>query len=130
MTIQDSAILAACKEGISIWQKAFNAQNAAGCAEQYAEDTVMEAKPFGTFTGREEIQAFWQNIIDQGYRDVDYSDVNWQRVDQNNEESGYLLTSSWTMNKAFGVVHKEHWAVQADGKARLMSDFFEIQGER
>lgn len=130
MTTQDSAILIACKTGIARWQQAFNTQNAAGCAAQYEENTIMEAKPFGTFTGREEIQAFWQNIMDQGYCDVAYSDVNWQQVDQNNEESGYLLTSSWTMNKAFGVVHKEHWVVQADGKARLVSDYFEIQGER
>lgn len=34
------------------------------------------------------------------------------------------------MNKAFGVVHKEHWAMQCDGSAKLVSDCFEVQGER
>ncbi len=34
------------------------------------------------------------------------------------------------MNKAFGVVHREHWALEADGCARLVSDDFEVQGER
>lgn len=34
------------------------------------------------------------------------------------------------MNKAFGVVHREHWVVQEDGHARLVSDYFEVQGER
>ena len=45
-------------------------------------------------------------------------------------EDGYILTSSWTMNKAFGVVHREHWQVGADGLAKLASDDFEVQGER
>lgn len=119
-------ILAACKAGISAWQQAFNSQDAAGCAAQYAEDTVMEARPFGTFTGREEIRAFWQNIMDQGFADVDYTEIKWEPIG----EDGYLLTASWTMNKAFGVVHSEHWTVQEDGKARLIADNFEVQGER
>jgi hypothetical protein len=128
MTTQDNAILLACKEGISTWQKAFNSQNAAGCAGQYTADCVMDARPFGTFKGRDEIQAFWQNIMDQGYADVAYTGVSWQAVSEEEKEQGYILTSSWTMNKAFGVVHKEHWIVEADGRARLLSDDFEIQG--
>ena len=28
-------VLAACKEGIALWQQAFNAQDAKGCAKQY-----------------------------------------------------------------------------------------------
>ena len=119
-------ILAACKAGISAWQHAFNSQDADGCAAQYAEGTVMEARPFGTFTGREEIQAFWQNIMDQGFSDVDYTEVKWEPIG----EDGYLLTANWTMNKVFGVVHSEHWTIQEDGKARLIADDFEVQGER
>jgi len=34
------------------------------------------------------------------------------------------------MNKAFGVVHREHWIVQRDGIARLLNDEFEVMGER
>lgn len=128
MTTQNDQALLACKEGIDTWQKAFNKQDAAGCAGQYTADSVMDARPFGTFKGREQIQAFWQNIMDQGYADVSYTDVVWQASDS--AEQGYILTSKWTMNKAFGVVHKEHWVVEADGKARLLSDDFEIQGER
>ncbi len=126
-TALENGILDVCQQGINTWQDAFNRQDAAGCAGQYTEDSVMEARPFGTFTGRAEIQAFWQGIMDQGYREVEYSDVKWQQAD---DGPGYILTSSWTMNKAFGVVHKEHWIVETDGKARLISDVFEIQGER
>jgi len=122
----ESSTLNACQQGIAIWQAAFNKQDAAGCAAQYTQNAVMQAQPFGTFKGREEIQAFWQGIIDDGYSQVEYSNVKWQPA----EGQGFLLTSSWTMNKAFGVVHKEHWIVEADGKARLLSDDFEIQGER
>ncbi len=125
--ISDSnPVLAKCQAGISAWQQAFNSQDAAGCAAQYAEDTVMEARPFGIFKGREAIQAFWQNIIDQGFKDVNYTNVTWEPKG----DDGYILTSSWTMNKAFGVVHREHWQIQADGLARLVSDDFEVQGER
>lgn len=122
----DKNILDLCKEGINAWQKAFNNQDAAGCAAQYTEDCIMEAKPLGVFNGREEILACWQNIIDQGFAHVEYSNIKWEAA----EDGGYILTSSWEMNKAFGVVHREHWIVEQDGKARLKSDSFEIQGEK
>ncbi|AYV24745.1 MULTISPECIES: nuclear transport factor 2 family protein [Vibrio] len=114
------------KTGISAWQVAFNNQDAAGCAAQYAEDAVMVAKPFGTFEGREAIQAFWQNIIDQGFKDVDYTNTKWEKAG----ETSYILTSDWTMNNAFGVVHKELWEIQTDGASRLTYDEFEVLGER
>lgn len=122
----DKNILDRCKEGISAWQKAFNNQDAAGCAAQYTEDCIMEAKPLGVFKGREEILECWQNIIDQGFTNVEYSNIKWKAA----EDGGYILTSSWQMNKAFGIVHREHWIVEQDGKARLKSDSFEIQGEK
>ncbi|MCG9681712.1 nuclear transport factor 2 family protein [Vibrio sp. Isolate23] len=120
------SVLEACQAGIEAWKAAFNRQDAKGCAEQYAEGTTMIAKPFGTFEGREQIQVFWQNIIDQGFSDVSYTDTTWETVDDNN----YILSSKWTMNKAFGVVHKEVWTLQEDGKARLTYDEFEVLGER
>lgn len=124
--MSDNHVLNACKKGISAWQEAFNSQNAAGCAAQYNENCVMNARPFGKFKGKEAIQSFWQNIIDKGFSNVEYSNVQWEA----SEDNGYILTSSWTMNKAFGVVHCERWVVELDGCARLISDDFEIQGER
>lgn len=119
-------VLAACQQGIENWKKAFNAQDAKGCADQYSQNCTMHARPLGTFEGREAIEAFWQEIIDQGFRDVSYTEVNWQPYG----EDGYILTSKWTMNNAFGVVHREHWVVESDGHARLAEDDFEILGER
>ncbi|CAK6715670.1 conserved hypothetical protein [Vibrio harveyi] len=120
------SVLERAQAGISAWQIAFNNQDAAGCVAQYAEDAIMVAKPFGTFEGREAIQAFWQNIMDQGFNSVDYTNTKWEQ----DSEQGYILTSDWTMNKAFGVVHKELWEIQADGLSRLTYDEFEVLGER
>jgi ketosteroid isomerase-like protein len=124
--MSDQQLLAKCQAGISTWQLAFNRQDAAGCAARYTVDSVMDARPFGTFTGRQEIQAFWQGIMDKGFADVEYTNINWEAA----EDQGYILSSSWTMNKAFGVVHREHWVIEEDGEARLLSDDFEVQGER
>lgn len=123
MTQED--VLNRCQAGIAAWQQAFNQQDAAGCVAQYSRDATMNARPFGVFQGHEEIQQFWQNIIDQGFTNVSYSDVHWEAIGID----GYLLSAQWRMNKAFGVVHREHWVVESDGKARLISDEFEVQGE-
>ena len=119
-------LLAICQQGSESWKSAFNAQDAAGCAAQYSENSVMEAKPFGVFKGREAIQDFWQGIIDKGFAEVEYQETQWEKSPDN----GYLLSSSWTMNKAFGVVVREHWVLEADGKARLIYDEFEVRGEK
>jgi len=122
----EQTVLEACKQGIEAWKAAFNSQDAQGCAAQYQADCVMHARPFGVFEGREAIQAFWQDIMNKGFKDVEYSDVEWQALG----EDSYILSAKWTMNQAIGVVHKEVWQVQQDGKARLVSDDFEVQGER
>tara|TARA_Y100001956_G_C4117322_1_gene185567 strand:+ start:1325 stop:1699 length:375 start_codon:yes stop_codon:yes gene_type:complete len=122
----EQQVLEACKEGIATWQKAFNNQDAKGCAEQYNDNAVMQARPFGTFEGKQMIESFWQGIIDQGFRDVEYTNVEWRKFD----DTSFILTSKWTMNKAFGVVHRELWRIEADNKARLIEDEFEVMGER
>ncbi|MEM8641492.1 MAG: nuclear transport factor 2 family protein [Cyanobacteria bacterium P01_G01_bin.54] len=103
------------------WKAAFNAGDAAGCAAQYEADAVMQARPFGTFKGTEAIQAFWQNLITDGYTDVEYIDQKIEVVDA----TAAVLTSKWRMNKASGVIHRELWVVQADGEAKLREDDFE-----
>lgn len=119
-------VLEICKAGLEAWQQAFNQHNAIGCADQYTEDSTMVTQPFGTFVGRDKIQAFWKDIIDQKFSNVAYHDIQWKAE----TADSYILTSKWTMNKAFGIVHKEHWKVQSDGKARLIYDHFEVLGEK
>ena len=103
------------------WKNAFNSGDAAGCAAQYEEGAIMHARPFGTFTGRQEIQTFWQNLIDDGYTSVEYIDPEIETID----DKTVLLKSGWKMNKAAGVIHKEIWVLQVDGTALLREDDFE-----
>jgi len=121
---QKAAVLEATKRASEQWQSAFNSGDAAGCAAQYEENAVMRAKPFGTFTGTTEIQAFWQKLIDDGFSDVEYLEPSIKVVD----ETSAILTASWKMNKAKGVIHQELWVLQEDGTAKLREDDFEAIG--
>ena len=117
-------VLSALKDASEKWKTAFNKGDAEGCASQYESDAVMTAKPFGTFSGTEEIRAFWQKLIDDGFSDVEYIDPEIEVID----ESSAVLSSEWKMNKAKGVITKELWVLQSDGTAKLRIDEFEAQG--
>ncbi len=121
---QKEIVLAAVNQASATWKAAFNSGDAAGCAAQYEADAVMHARPFGTFTGTDEIQAFWQNLINDGFAEVDYIDPRIEVIDA----SSAILSSGWKMNKAKGVIHKELWVLQEDGSAKLREDDFEAQG--
>lgn len=124
MPEQAATVLDAVKQASAQWKGAFNAGDAAGCTAQYEDNAVMQAKPFGTYTGTAEIQAFWQKLIDDGFAAVEYLDPQITVIDQ----SSAVLTSRWRMNKASGVIHKELWVLQADGTAKLRIDEFEALG--
>lgn len=121
---QETAVLDAVASASAAWKQAFNSGDAAGCAGQYEADAVMQAKPFGTFTGTVEIQAFWEGLIADGFSDVDYIDPKVEVID----EVSAVLTSGWKMNKAHGVIHRELWVLQSDGAAKLREDDFEAEG--
>lgn len=116
-----TVVLDAVKASSEKWKAAFNSQDAAGCAAMYEPHAVMHARPFGTFTGREEIAGFWAKLIQDGFADVEYVEPRIEVVD----ESTALLTSQWRMNQAKGVIHRELWVLGEDGVARLREDDFE-----
>ena len=121
---QKDTVLNAVDVASAAWKSAFNTGDAAGCANQYEENATMRAEPFGTFTGTKEIQAFWQNLIDEEYSDVSYVEPRIEVIDS----SSAVLKSGWKMNKAGGVIHKELWVLQPDGTAKLREDYFEAKG--
>ena len=41
----------------------------------------MRAEPFGQFDGREKLQQFWQNLVDEGDSDVAYIDLQFTIID-------------------------------------------------
>jgi ketosteroid isomerase-like protein len=103
------------------WKSFFNQGNAEGCASMYEKDAQMMAKPFGLFQGREQIQAFWENLVAQGFSDVTYLDTKIEAVD----DTSTVLSSNWRMNNAQGVITRELWVLQEDGTMRLREDHFE-----
>lgn len=107
------------------WKTAFNSGDAAGCAAQYEPTAVMNARPFGTFTGTIAIQEFWQQLIDDGFAHVEYLQPSIKVLDK----SSAVLTSRWKMNQAQGLIHKELWVLQKDGQAKLRHDDFEAIDE-
>ena len=103
------------------WKTFFNQGNAAGCASMYEESATMVAKPFGVYEGREEIEAFWQNLIKQGFAEVTYLGPKIEVIN----DSSTVLTSHWVMNNAQGVITRELWVLQSDGTMQLREDHFE-----
>ena len=122
ITNEQKAVVQKAVEAASLrWVTAFNSGNAEACAEQYEHSAVMHARPFGTFYGTDEIRAFWQNLIDDGFAQVEYINPELNVID----ETSAVLTSNWKMNKAGGIIHKELWVLQSDGTAKLREDDFE-----
>ncbi|MEM7061600.1 MAG: isochorismatase [Cyanobacteria bacterium P01_B01_bin.77] len=119
-----SALLTAVHEASARWQKAFNIGDAAGCTAQYESTATVQAMPLGSYSGHEQIQAFWQQLMNDGFADVEYIEPKIEVLD----ETTAVLTSKWKMNKAYGMIHRELWALQVDGTAKLREDIFEVQG--
>ncbi len=106
------------------WREAFNAGDADAAAALYEEDAVMVVVPSGTFEGRDAIRAFWANIIANGFDDVVYYNTTTSVLDQSLTTA--RVSAHWKMNKAQGIITKELWALQPDGRALLREDHFEI----
>lgn len=121
---QKATVEAAVWKASETWKNAFNRGDGKGCAAQYEADAVMHARPFGTFTGTAEITAFWEKLIADGFADVEYIEPQLEVVD----EKSAILKSGWKMNNASGVIHKELWVLQSDGRALLREDDFEAKG--
>lgn len=120
---KNTIVLEAVNIASTKWKHSFNSGDATGCASQYEEDAIMNAKPFGLYMGTVAIQAFWQKLIDDGFSEVDYIEPNINVID----EKSALLTSRWKMNNAQGIITKELWVIQSDGTAKLREDNFEVQ---
>ncbi|MCH6255647.1 hypothetical protein MLD52_03755 [Puniceicoccaceae bacterium K14] len=121
---QKERVVSAVKAASNKWRVAFNSGDASECAAQYEGSAVMKAEPFGVFEGAENILAFWQKLIDDGFSDVEYVDPKIDVID----EQSAILSSAWKMNNAHGVIHRELWVVQSDGVAKLREDHFEAVG--
>lgn len=119
-------VLHAVEAASAGWQSAFNSGDAAKVADFYETGAVMNAQPFGTYTGRRSILRFWAELIAKGFQDVRYENPKVEVVNEN----AAIISADWEMNNAYGVITKELWVLQEDGTAKLRSDNFEVLGEQ
>lgn len=119
---QEATLLIAVATASQAWKDAFNAGDAAAAAALYEDDAVMVVKPFGTFTGKDEILAFWTDLVSKGFDDVVYVDTKTVVLDGNSAS----VSASWSMNNASGIITNEHWVLQEDGSALMREDHFEV----
>jgi ketosteroid isomerase-like protein len=103
------------------WVDAFNRGDLSHCADTYTETAVLEAKPFGTFKGREAIRAFWADLLSKGARDLSYECI---KVDQRDQHT-MILSASWSMNIGGGIISVERWE-EIEGRWMLTEDRFEV----
>ncbi|WP_298439410.1 nuclear transport factor 2 family protein [uncultured Ferrimonas sp.] len=113
-------LIAAVEQASQAWQDAFNRGDAAACAAQYVATATMDARPFGHYQGHAQIQGFWQQLIEQGFAEVAYQQVQLDVIDAKHA----VLSANWTMNNASGQIQRELWQLQADGSAKLVEDEF------
>ena len=120
-----STILNAVNDGLRRWVSAFNAGDVEGCVALYEANAVMHAKPSGTFTGTEEIRAYWQMVIAEGFGEAEFIEPKFEVID----ETKVLVTGGCRMDQISGVVHKDIWVLQPDGTAKIRVDDFEMLGD-
>ena len=121
-TQQDYQLQIAVAKASKAWKDAFNSGDAKAATAMYEEGAVMHVKPFGTFTGKAEIFTFWSDLIDKGFNDVIYANTVTKTIDQKSAS----IAADWSMNHAKGIITKELWVLQPDGRALLREDHFEV----
>ncbi len=105
------------------WIDSFNRGDVDACVAAYRPGAVINAKPLGTFKGRDEIDGFWRPFMQSGAGDLKYSDVRLEVIDADTVH----LAANWSMNVGRGVITLEKWVREADGIWHLAQDDFEIQ---
>ena len=119
MKNHDEAVMKASNQ----WKAAFNNSDAQGCADCYTENTQMIVTPMGEYNGKKAVFEFWDALIKQGAKNVEYSDVELKTIDDNT----VLLSAKWTMNIGRGIITEERWVKQSNNTWLLEFDAFEIQ---
>ncbi|AUI87351.1 isochorismatase [Vibrio azureus] len=123
---QKQNVLTAVTKASKGWRDAFNSGDAKKAASFYEQDAVTTSIPFGIYIGQTAAEGLWDYIISNGYKDVKYFDTKIEVISSN----AAVLSGSWEMNKAYGIMTKEIWVVGQDGTAKLRVDDFEVVGAK
>ncbi|MBU2896236.1 hypothetical protein [Vibrio hepatarius] len=124
--IQREKVILAVKKASEGWKEAFNRGDARAAARFYETNSVTTAIPFGIYMGQEAAEGLWEHIINSGYKHVEYKNAKIEVIDTN----AAVLSASWEMNKAYGIITKELWVLQGDDSAKLRVDNFEVVGAK
>ena len=122
--VESNALVDAVLAASERWRSAFNRGDAKAAAAQYEEDAWMHASPLANVRGRDAIEQFWQQLVEQGFAEVEYVEPSLTLLSATSARLG----SGWRMNNAQGVITNELWVIQDDGSALLREDEFEVQG--
>jgi ketosteroid isomerase-like protein len=104
------------------WIANFNNGKVDACVAAYLPNAIMEAKPLGTFTGTQEIEAFWHPFITSEATSLEYQEVSLEIIN----ETTVHLSAKWRMNVGHGVITLEKWVKQPNGQWLLGHDAFEV----
>lgn len=103
------------------WTKGFNSQNSAICGNGYTANATMNAVPFASVHDQKSITEFWDNLIQQGAKNLIYHTPKFEAITSNRVK----LSSQWSMNIGEGSIYQEKW-IQKDGQWLLEYDEFEV----
>jgi ketosteroid isomerase-like protein len=120
LAVHANALLTALKASHA-WVAAFNRGELDYCADTYTPSALLEAKPFGTYAGREAIRSFWLELMSKGAKELNYECIKAEQLDAQT----VLLSASWTMNIGGGVITLERWE-DHNGQWMLAEDRFEV----
>lgn len=106
------------------WIANFNKGKTIAVSKAYTKNALMVAKPFGTFKGRQAIEAFWTPFIESGATNLKYTNTQIKVVTENKA----ILSSDWEMNVGKGIITNETWIKTGD-TWKLSEDYFEVKEE-
>ena len=85
--------------------KGFNAGNGIVCGNGYSEKATLNAIPFASINGKNEIQGFWEKLIKDGATNLTYHNPTFKVTTGNNA----FIASQWSMNIGEGKIYQEKW---------------------
>ena len=107
----------------SVFMQLYASGNAAALAELYTEDAVVLASNQDLVTGKNEIQALMQNLIDSGLKSITLITLEAERFDNTATEMGRYIFE----NKEGQIVDKGKYLViwkLTDGQWKFHRDMF------
>ncbi|TPN85180.1 Cif family virulence factor [Aquimarina algicola] len=103
------------------WTNGFNTGKGNICGEGYFDNATMNAVPFASINGKEEIESFWTKLIADGAKNLTYNNPTFKMITNNSA----TLSSNWSMNIGEGKIYQEKWE-NKNGTWRLSYDEFKV----